>query len=78
MLHSDDISAQWSPNRVGVELMHHGDLVKLGFHNVGSAPNYQSFHFEPASFYKMYDFFKALGFPLNLAKESLNFMVDHE
>jgi hypothetical protein len=67
MLHSDNMSAQWSPEHVGVEVCSFGreDVVKLAFHSTGghSGQNYQSFYFKKAHKEDLILFFKKLGFP---------------
>ncbi len=63
MLHTSCISAQWEPDTIGVEVMHHEDCIKVGMHPVGGNTNYQSFYFEPKYFGEILAFFKSLGFP---------------
>jgi len=69
MLHSDAISAQWSPNNTGLTVMKTSELVKLGFTTVSRtgdssvSRNYQSFHFVPENYDEIKAFFSALGFP---------------
>ncbi len=68
MLHSPDISAQWSPNRVGLQVTNHGTLVKVGFTTLSSkdpsvSNHYQSFHFAVEHYDRICEFFKAFGFP---------------
>ena len=63
MLHTDFISAQWEPNSIGVEIMHHKNCIKVGMHPVGGNTNYQSFYFDVQFFEEILTFFKTLGFP---------------
>ncbi len=68
MLHSPDISAQWSPNRIGLQVTNHGDLVKVGFTTLSTSDpsvstHYQSFHFDSQHFEEIEKFFKVFGFP---------------
>ncbi len=68
MLHSPDISAQWSPNRIGLEVTKFGEIVKVGFKTLSPKDpnvifNYQSFHFAVEHYGRICEFFKAFGFP---------------
>ncbi len=63
MLHTDFISAQWEPDSIGVEVMHHKDCIKVGMHPVRGNSNYQSFYFDIRYFGEILTFFRSLGFP---------------
>ncbi len=63
MLHTDCISAQWEPDTIGVEVMHHEKCIKVGMHPVGGNTNYQSFYFDPRFFGEILTFFRSLRYP---------------
>ncbi|PHS22023.1 MAG: hypothetical protein COA84_14165 [Robiginitomaculum sp.] len=68
MLHSHDVSAQWSPEFVGVEVCNNVNSVKVAFHNITkitdvSPQHHQSFYFKVDEYEKILAWFKSLGFP---------------
>lgn len=75
MLHSPDISAQWFPNRVGIQLMGSSEAeCQLGFHtnsqsDIAVCQNYQSFFFKGSKFKEVSQFILNLGFPPNCILE---------
>lgn len=68
MLHSDFISAQWSPDCTGIEVANQGVNVKVAFHTISKItdvnfPPYQSWYFNVDEFEPLLAWFKSLGFP---------------
>lgn len=68
MLHSPDISAQWEPDHVGVQVFNYGERAKIGFTLMSDLDpdmhtNYQSFLFDGDYYPLICQFFKKLNFP---------------
>ena len=62
MLHADFISAQWEPNKVGIEVMKQPENMKVAIHHIGVG-HHQSFYFKQDNFEDLLCFFRLLGFP---------------
>ena len=75
MLHSEIISAQWHPDRVGLTLQFiREDAFKMGLQVVAPdtlrvdmqmLQSYQSFHFAESCFDDVVTFFKTLRYPMD-------------
>ncbi len=68
MLHSTNISAQWPPNNVGVQVERYTDFTKVSFqisrtNELALAQSHQGFMFHSDEYDKLVTFFKALSFP---------------